>query len=54
MLILPVKGTVEIDDISVKITNIRKIVEPYIFNDFCIKIASSLLTHNNLPLPVFI
>jgi len=54
MLILSVKGTVVIDDTSVKITNIRNIVEPHIFKDFCIKISSSLLTHNNLPLPVFI
>jgi hypothetical protein len=54
MLILSVKGTVVIDDTNVKITNIRNIVEPYIFKDFCINIASSLLTHNNLSLPVFI
>jgi hypothetical protein len=54
MLILSVKGIVVIDDTNVKITNIRNIVEPYIFKDFCIKIASSLLTHKNLPLPVFI
>jgi hypothetical protein len=40
--ILPVKGTVEIDDTSVKITNIRKIVEPYIFSDLCIKIVPAL------------
>ena len=39
MLILSVKGTVVIDDTSIKITNIRNIVEPYIFKDFCIKIA---------------
>jgi len=45
---------VVIDDTNVKITNIRKNVEPYIFKDFCIKIASSLLTHKNLSLPVFI
>ncbi|HEY7078799.1 MAG TPA: hypothetical protein VH500_03795, partial [Nitrososphaeraceae archaeon] len=54
MLILLVRGTVEIDDTSVQIINMRNIVEPYIFNDFCIKSTSALPTHNNLSLLIFI